>query len=447
MKRSNAFVLAIVILLVSLTVQAQQFEIEIKPGPGDNKDAYLNLVNYYAQPFVQSNIASAWTHSGEIGKGRSFIQFALPQIPDNATIVSASLNLYHDYSSAHIGHYGDNAGKIEKIIDNWSLNNLNWDNQPAVSEINSVSLPVSDSSNQNYQGIDVLNLILDSYTNSEDSIGFRLSLITEVTYRSLVFASGDHPDESIRPSLVIIYDTCSQLNNDFSYEINGLQCQFTYDDNSATSIIWNFGNGYGSFVQNPYYVYPEEGTYLVCMQATSSCDTITICKEINVCQIPIANFSYIIEGLNVVFTNLTEPEGSSYYWEFGNDFFSIVTNPEFEYENYGEYEVCLTSFNPCGEWTFYCETITIAELLTKKSSNEAESFIIYPNPSKDYINIEPIGDLPYSIYIYSASGVLIDSFDSNHGINRYSISNYPTGYYVVKFVTNQEATIKKFLKH
>ncbi|MDP3463134.1 MAG: DNRLRE domain-containing protein [Bacteroidales bacterium] len=446
MKTNQIVVMLLGLLLCFNQSNAQQFVIEIKPGPGQNKDAYLNTVNDTAQSTVQSNIASTWTYYGEPGIGRSFIQFALPQIPENASNLTASLNLYHDYSSFHLGHSGDNEGKIERIIESWSLNTLNWQNQPDVSSNNVVYLPTSGASDQNYTGINLTELVLDCYNQSEDSIGLRLSLVTEELYRSLVFASGDHPDENIRPSLIISYDTCIQLVETFSYEKSGLQCQFYYDDNNVSDIVWDFGNGYGSFVQNPYYVFPEEGTYLVCMHASNSCDTVTICQEITVCNIPIADFDYVIEGSNVLFTNLTEPEGDSYYWEFGNDYFSIVTNPEFEYENIGTYEVCLTSYNTCGESTTYCELITISELLSKIRNNEIESYKIFPNPASDIISIEPLEEVAYRAEVYNSSGILVDSFDTEIGILTVSISNYTSGYYIVKLVSDKGMIIKKFLK-
>jgi hypothetical protein len=178
----------------------------IKPGPEDNRDAYLNSVNFYALDTVVSIIASAWTYGGVDGIGRSFIDFPLPEIPENVSNFKAVINLYHNPNSLHTGHYGSNSFKIERIIQAWEPGTLNWTNQPVVTSLSAVVLPTSTTNTQNYTNIDVTSLILDSYENPNSSFGFRISLITEQKYRSVVFGSGDSEDESIRPSLVISYE-------------------------------------------------------------------------------------------------------------------------------------------------------------------------------------------------------------------------------------------------
>ncbi len=209
MKNILKLTLFLYLFVISLNNLHSQVVIEIKPGPANNKDTYLNSYNYYADGTSHSFISAAWTYNGTFGTGRSFIEFPLPDLPGNATNIQAHLNLYHNYAAQHAGHYGENASKIRRVIEPWDANTMNWSNQPEVTSQSEVILPKSDYEDQDYTDIDVTALILDSYEDPENSFGFRLSLITEETYRSLVFASGNHTDESIRPSLILQYDTCS----------------------------------------------------------------------------------------------------------------------------------------------------------------------------------------------------------------------------------------------
>ena len=284
--------LTFILLLIQLP--KAQVTIEIQPGPDNNQDVYLNSVNFTASPHVQSLIASAWTYWGSEGYGRSFLRFDLPEIPPSATNFSASLKLYHDPTAVHLGHYGSNAAYLKRVIEDWNPAQLNWTNQPEVSDKNAVLLQESGMPEQDYI-LDVTDLITDFYQYPEASFGLRLKLIQEELYASLVFASGDHPDASIRPKLVITYDTCNQLLPDyFSYESNGLACQFEYAESNYSFIEWNFGNGYGAHIQNPLYYFPKPGTYEVSLTEVNEFDTITNFQTVTNSDLFDADLNYII---------------------------------------------------------------------------------------------------------------------------------------------------------
>ena len=87
-----------------------------------------------------------------------------------------------------------------------------------------------------------------------------------------------------------------------------------------------------------------------------------------------------------------------------------------------------------------CSTSTI---LNKTILNE--SFNIYPNPTKDIINIETywnnIANIHYKIY--NLSGLIISSGSlSNNGA--ITISNLNTGYYIIEVCQNEKIIRKRF---
>lgn len=170
-----------------------------------SKDTYINTViadQYQGQ--TQSFIAAAWTYNGSFGQGRSLMGFDLCPLPNNFVLVSATLTLHHDYSANHAGHTtsGLNSGTFYKTTSYWD-ESTTWSTQPTFDLGVSSNLPASNSSNQDYV-IDVTGIVNSSISTSNE-VGFYFQLDDEQSYRSLVFASRDHPDSGIRPKLELVY--------------------------------------------------------------------------------------------------------------------------------------------------------------------------------------------------------------------------------------------------
>jgi PKD repeat protein len=434
-----------ILLLASNPIKAQ-VEIIIKPGPSDGKDAYVNSAYYIRSVDTPSFIASAWTYYGGQGVGRSFIHFDLPEIPDSCANFSAVLNLYYDYSSQHEGHGGDNKCKLERVIEDWDETYVDWYNQPSVSPENAVYLAASEYYNQDYPDIDVTSLVLDMFDNPQQSFGFRLSLLDEYIYRSMIFASSDHPDISIRPSLIIRYDTCTLPFSEFEFEVNEMNCVFSYNDTSVTQWRWDFGNGYGSSLQNPNYTYDEPGTYMVCLEVENSCTMKMICDTVVVCNALLPEFSYVVDRLHVNFVNETIG-GYNYFWDFGNGFYSYLENPRFDYTESGKYQVCLSIENDCGVSTM-CDSILVDanSPVGMFLSNLTKSVKIYPVPAKDQLFID--SDYVFSeIEIFNAQGLLQDKVATSYSLKNYQLSLHgvASGLYLVLLHTEQGVITKKLI--
>lgn len=425
-----------------------QVQIVLQPGPEEGKDAYINTFYGLRLDTTQSFIAAAWTYDGFEGVGRSFIQFNLPELPDDYSNFEAKINFHYDYSSHHEGHGGDNACKLERVIEYWTEEGVSWYNQPIVSETNAVILPASTTTDQDYLNIDVTQLVLDMYNDQDNSFGFRLSLLDETIYRSMILASSDHGDAKIRPSLVISYDTdtCSLPMNQYDIEINDLFCQFTYSDTTVTEWLWDFGNGYGSVLQNPAYTFPESGIYNVCLEVENSCGKIIICDTIIICEEMIPQFTYTVENLNVEFTNETL-NGTSFFWDFGNGFFSYEENPEFQYQQTGSYLVCLTATNLCGS-SVVCEMIS--EIKSEKviSEEEISNLIeLYPNPTRDEVYFRIKDTKVHSIELYNNQGFFLKGINitGSQGDYRLPLLGHSSGLYIVKLNTDKGIITKRLL--
>lgn len=73
-----------------------------------------------------------------------------------------------------------------------------------------------------------------------------MKLATEVHYRSMVFASSDHPDPSLRPKLTVVYSNPCNANFSFSSSsINAYQYNFSAADLTGTN-TWSISPAGGA---------------------------------------------------------------------------------------------------------------------------------------------------------------------------------------------------------
>jgi hypothetical protein len=188
--------------------------IVFQPGPEEGKDAFIEdypYNNYQNRNWGKSEEWSAisWTAYGTPFVVRSLIDFNFDAIPPNVIIVSAELSLF---AHGNIGHKwghdpltGSNACYLLRVISEWQEDSVTWNTQPPVTEENRALIPQSDSTMQNYIGIDVTDLVRDCYNHPEESFGLMLRLVEEEGYRRMFFASSDIPDPAKRPKLEVYY--------------------------------------------------------------------------------------------------------------------------------------------------------------------------------------------------------------------------------------------------
>lgn len=153
-------------------------------------------------------IACAWTNQGNPSTVRALVSFDLATIPAGASVISATLELFHYVSPYNTGHSnltGPANCFLERIIQPWSESVVTWNNQPATSATNQLNIPAPTSMTQNYS-INVISLVIDMLNDPANSFGFMLRQQNESYYRSLLFASSDMSNSALHPKLTIIYD-------------------------------------------------------------------------------------------------------------------------------------------------------------------------------------------------------------------------------------------------
>ncbi|MBL0103476.1 MAG: DNRLRE domain-containing protein [Bacteroidetes bacterium] len=220
----------------------------------NNIPSGLNYSNHGDSPEFN---ALAWTLSGARSDHRSLLEFDLSFIPAGSQIISAELSLFWDPTSSNPGHStmsGSNSATLFEIDAPWDEHTVTWVNQPPSSPLHSVAFPASTSSTQDYLNIDVHDMIQDFVDHPESNYGMILQLDNENAYRSLIFASSDHPNPNLHPKLVLTY--APNVNECVSYKYSacyGIDAEVgdcvpagypnlnfgTYGELSA--IAWTFG--------------------------------------------------------------------------------------------------------------------------------------------------------------------------------------------------------------
>jgi len=122
---------------------------------------------------------------------------------------------------------------------------------------------------------------------------------------------------------------------------------------------WDFGDGFTSTDQNPTHVYAANGTYIVCLTATNDVGSNTSCQTIVIDGYPSPNalFTYVNDPI-VNFTDLTDNDPVSWFWDFDDGTYSLDQNPVHAFALNDVYTVCLTVVG-AGGTDMYCDNIEI----------------------------------------------------------------------------------------
>ncbi len=138
----------------------------------------------------------------------------------------------------------------------------------------------------------------------------------------------------------------------FTFVENNRSVQFTDTssdaDGTIVSWLWDFGDGTTqSTEQNPNHLYFSDATFNVILTVTdndSKTGQVTIPVPAAINNLPIANFTQVVNGLQVTFTDASsDSDGTivSWEWDFGDTATSTVQNPVHVYAGAGTFPVTL----------------------------------------------------------------------------------------------------------
>lgn len=374
-----------ILFLSFISVAGEVKTLILQPGPQDGFDAYINSAYPDDPGWDKGLLVTAWTLGGYPYIGKALLKFDLSQLAPDDSILDARLNLYFDELGSWTEHSGDNQAHIFRITDNWNFMTVTWNTQPSFTQSGKIFLPASISPQQDYTDIDVTAFAQIWKSNADENFGMIISLDTEEPYANLVFAPSDWLNPLVRPKLVITYTSCTSTPvANFSFSNQEKAVTFFDQSSSASSWLWDFGDGYQSTLQNPSHVYAEYGKYLVCLAIQDSCGRDTICDTISLCYDLNPYYYYSIDTLTVSFHDSSNMP-LTWWWDFGDGFFSDLKDPVHTFQKTGTYFVCETVTNNCST-EIYCDSINLK--ISGFDEYFAEGAIsIYPNPTTEFLTV------------------------------------------------------------
>jgi len=199
-------------LLLKLQPGITYYKLVLQPGPEDGKDAMISNLEpdknfgdhkYFEATFLPEPILTV------MRLNRSLIAFNLNQLPKSAIIRKAILRLFYEtpipFDNSIITTYDKFIGGVfQQVIEPWDEHKVTWNNQPATTELNQVFLPpfISD---KNFVEVDITRLIVPVNSVNLPNYGIKFRLIPEDKFPGFRFASSDHPNSTLRPTLIIYY--------------------------------------------------------------------------------------------------------------------------------------------------------------------------------------------------------------------------------------------------
>ncbi|MEZ4983372.1 MAG: PKD domain-containing protein, partial [Saprospiraceae bacterium] len=157
----------------------------------------------------------------------------------------------------------------------------------------------------------------------------------------------------------------SELQIDFSISQSGYQIDLNNLSSGADSIVWDFGDGNSSDLENPTHTYANPGTYTVKLSIFNPCGMKMLSKLVEIQVFPIAGISSNTLGgcspLQVSFESINQGSGWTYEWTFpgGSPTMSNLAKPVITYANKGRFDVFLKVTNALG-----ADSITLREYIT-----------------------------------------------------------------------------------
>ena len=195
------------------------------------------------------------------------------------------------------------------------------------------------------------------------------------TYSACLVAADTCSSDTICDTFAV---SCPGLGASFSFSTTNLIAGFTNASSGggAMSWFWQFGDGQSSMLQDPIHGYAIAGSYQVCLTATDTCGSDSVCNTVTV-SCPGLNSEFIWDDtlLTVNFADSSTGTGiTSRLWTFGDGDSSTALNPVHDYSNSGTYTVCLKVTNYCGPDTT-CHSVVVLCPKPSVSFNTSDSIL------------------------------------------------------------------------
>jgi len=218
-----------------------------------------------------------------------------------------------------------------------------------------------------------------------------------------------------------------------------------YNKNAANATETSWGDGATSTGDSSCHDFLSAGNFTI--EHTKILDgwTITcVAKEVDSLFLDeevSANFSYTISNDTVEFTNLSS-DSSQVQWTFGSAGTSGAFDIVVVFPSNGPYDIELIVWSDAG----CSDTLTQTINITVGIEEGAPIFEIYPNPAKDWLQINVTNATGIlAMNIYDVSGQLVKTLGQLASSNTIDLGGFEQGQYIVQCVGKNGVSTKRIL--
>ena len=93
------------------------------------------------------------------------------------------------------------------------------------------------------------------------------------------------------------------------------------------------------------------------------------------------------------------------------------------------------------------ENFEYSDIVQIKYNNSNNEIKVFPNPTYDKINFEVLPETTGTFEIYNQTGQLMQEEKNIDSENSFSLKQFPTGWYIIKFTTNNGVIFQRIFKH
>ncbi len=222
--------------------------------------------------------------------------------------------------------------------------------QPTADFSASVDLEVVDFTNLSIEADSFLWNFGDSQTSNDVSPTHIYNADGVYTAQLIVF--NECGTDTFEQELTIVTLPAAGFSSDITEGCSGVLVQFFNQSSSnAENFNWSFQGGTPSTSteENPVIEFTGAGSFDVSLTVSNDAgnNTATTLNYIVISPDPDADFTFMVNGSNVGFTNQSS-NANTYQWDFGDNQTSEISDPIHTYSNDGTYDVSLIVTNDCG---------------------------------------------------------------------------------------------------
>ena len=181
----------------------------------------------------------------------------------------------------------------------------------------------------------------------------------------------------------------------------------------------------------------EEGTYIRTMKTVDGIDS-TVTTTITY-SVPTPD---MIPDVSLNGTLLsTSFDAATYQWYFNGTIIEGANETQFTVTEEGDYFLVIVDNNGC-----IVESEVITYIISNVVEGESLRFLIYPNPTSDFLSIENLKDEKLNYRISNSKGQILKQGHIGSNILIIDISNFDSGIYTVILKDSKSLTTKKVIK-